>query len=295
MHYSDGACWRPLFEQAGAMLQVTRGCSHNQCKFCTMFKGIMFSLSPEDEVRADVAELAVLPRGGFDRAFLTGDNAFCPPMRRLRETIEDIRATMPGVCTIGCFARIEDVARKSDDELRELSRFGASDDISIGAESGIDEALSFMRKGHTAADIVEQCERLDKADITYDLFYLAGIVGAGRYEENVQATVRVFGKTNPERIMIHMLTLFPGAPLQEDVESGAFVPSSETDVLRELRLLVELPRNETYLLGAHIGNAAPFNAFIPQQRKRVLEYLDAKIADADEAQLVYFRSHQRFM
>lgn len=294
MHYSDGAYWRPLFEQTGAMLQVTRGCSHNQCKFCTMFKGVTFSLSPEDEVRADVAELAALPRGGFDRVFLTGGNAFCLPTRRLRETVEDIRAAMPGVCTIGCFARIEDVARKSDDELRELSRLGVSD-ISIGAESGFDEALSFMRKGHTAADIVEQCARLDKAGITYDLFYLAGIAGAGRYEENVQATVKVFGKTNPERIMIHTLTLFPGAPLQEDVESGAFVPSSETDVLRELRLLVELLRNETYLLGAHIGNAAPFNAFIPRQRKRVLEYLDAKIADADEAQLAYFRSHQRSM
>ena len=127
-------------------------------------------------------------------------------MQRLRETIEDIRASMPMVHTIGCFARIEDVGRKSDEELRELARLGVSD-ISIGAESGLDDALAFMRKGHTAADIVEQCRRLDEAGITYDLFYLAGIAGAGRYEENVRATVDTFGKTNPKRIMIHTLTL----------------------------------------------------------------------------------------
>ena len=294
MHYSEGAYWRPLFEQTDAMLQVAQGCSHNKCRFCTMFKGSTFSVSPEDEVHSDIEELARSSWRNPDRVFLTGGNAFCLPMRRLRQTIEDIRAAMPNVHTIGCFARIEDVAWKSDDELCELAKLGISD-ISIGAESGLDDALAFMHKGHTAADIVEQCARLDDAGISYDLFYLAGIAGAGRHEENVRATVEVFGKTSPKRIMIHTLTLFPGSPLKEDVESGAFTPSSETDILRELRLLAELLPNETYLLGAHIGNTAPFNAFIPQQRDQVLEYLDAKIANADEDRLTHFRRHLKSM
>lgn len=294
MHYSEGAYWRPLFEQTEAMLQVAQGCSHNKCKFCTMFKGSMFSVSPEEEVRDDIAELAQSSWRDPDRVFLTGGNAFCLPTRLLQSTIEDVRAAMPKVHSIGCFARIEDVAHKSDDELRELARLGVSD-ISIGAESGLDDALAFMNKGHTAADVVEQCARLDEAGIAYDLFYLAGIAGAGRYEENVRATVETFGKTSPERIMIHTLTLFPGSPLKEDVESGAFVPSSETDILRELRLLAELLQNETYLLGGHIGNTAPFNAFVPQQREQVLEYLDARIANADEGRLAHFRSHLRSM
>lgn len=294
MHYSDGAYWRPLFEQTRAMLQVAQGCSHNRCKFCAMFKGTTFSVSPEDEVRADIAELAASPWGSSDRVFLTGGNAFCLPAQRLCDAAEGIHAALPRVRSIGCFARIEDVARKSDEELEELARLGISD-ISIGAESGFDEALSFMHKGHTAADIVEQCTRLDKAGITYDLFYLAGIAGAGKFKKNVKATVDTFGKVNPERIMIHTLTLFPGAPLNEDVKTGAFVPSSETDVLLEIRLLVELLQNETYLLANHIGNAVPFNAFIPEQRELVLAYLDEKIAKADEGQLEWFRSHQTSM
>lgn len=294
MHYSDGAYWRPLFEQTEAMLQVAQGCSHNKCKFCTMFKGSAFTISPEDEVREDIQELASSSWHDPERVFLTGGNAFWLPMSRLRTTIADIRSAMPNVRTIGCFARIEDVARKSDEELRELARLGVSD-ISIGAESGLDDALVFMHKGHTAADIVEQCARLDAADITYDLFYLAGIAGAGRYEENVRATVDAFSKTNPKRIMIHTLTLFPGSPLKEDVEKGAFVPSSETDILRELRLLVELLPNKTYMLGAHIGNTAPFNALIPQQKEQVLEYLDMRIENADEERLSHFRRHLKSM
>lgn len=294
MHYSDNALWRPLFEQTEAMLQVAQGCSHNRCRFCTMYKGSTFAVSPEEEVREDIAEMARLSWREPDRVFLTGGNAFRLPMKRLRKTIEDVRAIMPRAATIGCFARVKDVARKSDGELAGLARLGVSD-ISIGAESGLDDALAFMDKGHTAADIVEQCARLDQAGITYDLFYLAGIAGAGRYEENVNATVEVFGKTNPERIMMHTLTLFPGSPLIEDVEAGRFVPSSETDILRELRMLVDLLKNETYLLGAHMGNTAPFNAFIPRQREEALAYLDHRIAAADEERLSYFRKHLKSM
>ena len=40
----------------------------------------------------------------------------------------------------------------------------------------------FMDKGYAAADIVEQCQRLDRAGIHYSFFYLAGISGAGRGE-----------------------------------------------------------------------------------------------------------------
>lgn len=294
MHYSKGAYWRPLFEQTEAMLQVAQGCSHNKCKFCTMFKGSTFAVSPEEEVREDIAELACSSWRDPDRVFLTGGNAFCLPTERLRIAIEDVRKAMPKVHSVGCFARIEDVARKSDEELSELARLGVSD-ISIGAESGLDDALAFMHKGHNAADIVEQCARLDVAGIAYDLFYLAGIAGAGRYEENVRATVEVFSQTNPQRIMIHTLTLFPGSLLKEDVESGAFTPSSETDILRELRLLIELLPNETYILGAHIGNTAPFNALIPQQKSQVLEYLDARIANADEDRLAHFRRNLKSM
>lgn len=294
MHYADGALWRPLFETTDLMLQVAQGCSHNKCKFCTMFKGSDFTVSPEEEVLADIGELANVPWMNPGRVFLTGGNAFCLPQKRLVSTIDAIHNKISGVKTIGCFARVADIARKSDEELRELGDLGI-DDISIGAESGYDPALRFMQKGHTSNDIVEQCERLDRAGIAYSLFYLAGIAGAGNYEENVHATVDAFGKTNPQRIMVHTLTLFPGAPLKDDIDAGLFQPSSETDILRELRMLTADLTNETYILAAHIGNTAPFNAFIPQQREQALAYLDRCIAHADEAQMAWFRRNLKSM
>lgn len=294
MHYADGALWRPLFETTEAMLQVAQGCSHNKCKFCTMFKGSGFCVSPEEDVLSNIDELTRTSWRDPDCVFLTGGNAFCLPTDTLVRTIESIRAKMPLVKTIGCFARVSDIERKSDEELSSLQALGV-DDLSIGAESGYGPALDFMDKGHMPDDIVVQCKRLDGVGMSYSLFYLAGIAGAGNYERNVAATVDVFGEINPKWVMIHTLTLFPGVPLREDVEAGLFEPSSETDILKELRLLVATLRNETYLLGAHIGNTAPFNAFLPMQRGEVLAYLDNRIATADEQRLAHFRRHLRSM
>ncbi len=294
MHYSEGAMWRPLFEGTQAMLQLATSCSHNACKFCTMHKGVKFAASPFSEVAEDIQELADATWLDKSRVFLTGGNALCLPHGRLTEALELLRRQIPGVKSVGTFARVGDVKRKSDEELRQLAELGI-DDISIGAETGYDLALSFMRKGHTTADIEEQCARLDAAGISYNLFYLAGIAGKGRGAENVEATVGVFGRTNSNRIMVHTLTLFPGADLHEDIAAGRFELSTEVGVLGELRLLVGKLPIRTFILAGHIGNTAPFNAYIPEQKDEVLRYLDQRIAVASEEELERFRSRQLSM
>lgn len=295
MHFGEGAWWRPLFEDTQATLQLGVGCSHNACKFCTMYKKAVFKVSPREQVEADIDELARMytlfaPR----RVFLTGGDALGLPFDHLEWALSLLHEKLPGIGSVGCFARVGDVKAKSDGELARLAELGISD-VSIGAESGYDPALAFMGKGHIAADIVEQCARLEEASITYDLFYLAGIAGAGRWEDNVRATVDVFGRTSPERIMIHTMTLFPDAPLADDIASGVFTPADEMDILRELRMLNAELTNECMMLGAHYGNAAPYNAWLPRDRDTVLAYFDQRIAAWNEEGLRRFRKSIKSM
>ena len=56
MHYSDGAFYRPLFENNMLQLQVATGCSHNKCAFCDMYKQ-PFKLSPRSEIIQDLDEI----------------------------------------------------------------------------------------------------------------------------------------------------------------------------------------------------------------------------------------------
>ncbi|MBO4364941.1 MAG: radical SAM protein [Eggerthellaceae bacterium] len=271
------------------MLQLAMGCTHNACKFCPMYKNAPFALSSREEITADIDEFARFWMN-HDRFFLTGGNALGLPYEHLRWALELMREKMPDVGNIGCFARVADVKGKTDDELHELATLGI-DDIAIGAECGYDPALAFMGKGHTSADIIEQCARLDNAGISYSLFYVTGIAGAGKWEENARATLDVFGQTHPKRIMIHTLTVFPNTPLAHDVETGAFVPETEMNILREQRLFYAEYPNEVYVMGGHHSNAARFNALLPRDREDALAYLDECMAHASEESLQkYHRS-----
>ena len=59
MNYT-GMIYRPPMEAASILLQVTTGCSHNKCAFCYMYHDIPFSVSPMEEVLADIDEASGL-------------------------------------------------------------------------------------------------------------------------------------------------------------------------------------------------------------------------------------------
>ena len=57
MHYT-GTIWRPPYEACSALIQVTAGCTHHKCKFCTLYEDVPFKfrMSPLSEVEADLKE-----------------------------------------------------------------------------------------------------------------------------------------------------------------------------------------------------------------------------------------------
>ena len=57
MHYT-GPVIRPPYEAGSVMLEVTVGCTHDSCTFCTYYKGHPFHPAPLEQVRADLAEIA---------------------------------------------------------------------------------------------------------------------------------------------------------------------------------------------------------------------------------------------
>ena len=176
MHYT-GTIWRPPYEASSLLLEVTAGCTHHRCKFCTLYADLpfRFRMSPLEDIEADLKEAQGMyrrfPGRKVIRTFLTGANPFVLQYDRLMEIAELVHKYFPGMETIGGFARVTDVTLKSDEELAALHGAGY-DGLTIGIETADDEALRFMDKGYLAADILEQCGRLDKAGIRYSFFYL---------------------------------------------------------------------------------------------------------------------------
>ncbi len=292
MHYSQGAMWRPLFEQDMTLLQVATGCSHNRCTFCDMYH-VPCKVSPMEEIKADIDEIGSEWRVP-SRIFLAGGNAFHIETEFLLEVADLVNKRLPQVESIGAFARIEDVGKKTDEELASLLEAGI-DLISIGAESGNDEALSFMRKGYTAADIVEQCSRLEKVGMRYGLFYLAGMAGKGKGIESAQKSVEVFSKIHPELLMVHTMCIFDGTPLAAEVESGEFVPASEMEIMQELKELYAAYPHRIRIQAMHFSNVATFDAYVPDSREQIIKLMDNHMANLDEERLSKFRRSIRMI
>ena len=57
MHYT-GTIWRPPYEAASLLLEVTAGCTHHKCKFCTLYHDLpfQFRMSPLSDIESDLQE-----------------------------------------------------------------------------------------------------------------------------------------------------------------------------------------------------------------------------------------------
>ena len=195
-----------------------------------------------------------------------GANPFVLLPGRLEEIAGLIRQYLPAVESIGCFARVTDVGLKSDEELRRLRDLGY-DGLTVGVETGDEEALAFMNKGYRARD------SLDQAGISYSFFYLAGISGAGRGTEGALRSAEVFNQTRPVRIGSSMLTVFPSSELYREIQAGNWREEGELEKLEELKTLVGHLDIPTRFETDGASNLVRVRGDLPRDREALAEYL----------------------
>lgn len=307
MHYT-GTIWRPPYEADSLLLEVTSGCTHHSCKFCTLYHDLpfQFRMSPMDDIESDLLEVQVLRynpasiltnrlRGlsrpqPIRRVFLTGANPFVLKTDKLLTIAALIRSYLPSVESIGCFARITDSVNKTDDELLQLRQAGYNR-LTIGVETGDDTALSFMRKGYTSQDILKQCKRLEQAGIAYGFFYLTGISGKGNGEAGAKASADVFNQLHPFLIGPNMLTIYPESDLYQEIQKGNWEEEGELEKYRELRVLVENLNITTCFAAMGASNAYQLQGHLPEEKEKLLETLDRIISEADETRLRHYRKN----
>ena len=271
MHYT-GTIWRPPYEASSLLLEVTAGCTHHRCKFCTLYADLpfRFRMSPMEDVEADLKEARTMYRRFMGRkvtrTFLTGANPFVLKYDRLMEIAGLVHRYFPGMETIGSFARVTDIALKTDEELDALHGAGY-DGLTIGIETADDEALRFMDKGYLAADILEQRGRLDGA----------------------RATAAVCNKLHPALVGANMLTIYPDSKLYEEIRQGNWREESETEKYREVRALVEGLEIPVEFAALGASNAFQLHGVMPKDKEKLLAFLDDVIKNVGEDELRRYR------
>lgn len=294
MHYT-GTIWRPPYEAHSALIQATAGCTHHKCKFCTLYEDVpfQFRMSPLEEVEEDLDEMSRYDPGA-KRVFFTGANPFVLSFDKLKALAGLVKQYFPHAESIGCFARITDLTPKTDAQLRELRQLGYNG-ITIGVEAGDDRALAFMHKGFGTREILAECRRLDAAGMDYNVFYLAGIYGAGRGEEGARNTAAVFNQIRPKIIVSSMLTVYPNSELYREIQAGSWTEESELEKLRELKTLIQNLDIPTCFATLGASNCVFVQGQLPRDRARMLQLLEEVIASADEQTLRRYRQNLRHL
>ena len=266
MHY-DGPTFRPPTEQHTPLLQVTVGCSHNKCAFCSMYRSVEFRMSPEWEIIEDLQQMSAF-KDKINRIYLLNGDPFVLSTDKLLRIAELIHEFLPKVETITCYCSFADLRNKSFEDLCALRKAGYNQ-MYIGIETAYEPALKMINKGYTVPEAEMQLERLEKAGMSYSALLMCGIAGKGKSKENVEATAKLVNRFKPMIVSLLCTAVCPGTPLEEMRDRGEFTELTEREQIEEEIMLLEaLDMDDTcFFFGSHPYNTVPISGYFGKKNE----------------------------
>ena len=244
-------------------------------------------MSPMEEFEEDLAEIKSY-QPYTRRIFWTGANPFAMSYENLKLRALTVRDYLIKCQTMAMFASIRDIRNKEVRQLKKLRAMGING-LTIGTESGDDGTLALAGKGYTAADILEQCRKLDEAGIEYYFVYMTGLAGKGRGYWNAVNSAKLFSQLNPYFISVDSLTLFPDTELYRMEREGSFAPAGEKERLRELQVFIQNLQIRTHLFANSGSNFYPVTAYLPKERDSVVSELQYIMDTVSEEEMAEYR------
>ena len=269
-----GAVYRPPSEAYSLIVQVTYGCSHNTCAFCSMYKEKRFALRPLEEVLEDF-HIARQTYRHVDKVFLADGDALVRKASELYTILDTIRELFPECRRVTSYASPSSIRIRTDEELQTLRAKGLTM-VYMGLESGCDEVLKLMHKGHMSAEIIEMGQKVRRNGIALSVTAITGLGGPELLERHAIETAKAFNAMNPEYIGMLTLMVESGTPLYDWVRDGEFRLLTQPQVLRETRLLVEnLDSPGSVFRMNHASNYLVLKGTLNQDKEAMLRTIDA--------------------
>ena len=270
---------RPPSEARSYIFQITYGCSHNKCTFCPTYLDKPFWIRPAKEVLEDI-EMA--RSYTTRRVFLADGNALVLSTRQLVPILDALGKAFPNLERVGIYANAQDILRKSEEELATLyhKKLGI---IYIGLESGDDEILRRVKKGATAAEMIEAVRKAQAVGLKMSVI---GILGLGKRQlsrEHAIATGQVVSAMDPAYFSLLTLMIVPGTQLYRQWKASKFVLIEPLEMLEEMRMMIQHIEGVTCCVFRtnHASNYLPLAGTLPQDKERLLATLDRALAEGE--------------
>ena len=268
-----GSVYRPPSEARSLIVQVTYGCSHNTCAFCSMYKEKRFAIRPLEEVLEDFHMARQVYRH-VEKVFLADGDALVRKAEELYTILDTVRELFPECRQITCYASPSSIRIRTEEELNTLREKGLSM-VYMGLESGSNEVLKMMRKGHTAEQIVAMGQKIRSCGIALSVTAITGLGGPELLERHAVETAKAFNAMNPEYIGMLTLMVEEGTPLYDWVHEGTFRLLTQEQVLEETKRLVEhLDTPGSVFRMNHASNYLVLKGTLNEDREEMLAQID---------------------
>lgn len=250
----EGTVYRPPSEARSLIIQVTIGCSHNTCTFCTMYKDKKFRIRSKEEIFMDLDEMSSAYGELPLRIFLADGDALVLKTRDLLDILSFIRVKFPFCERVTAYATARDILRKTDEELQALKKEGLSM-VYVGAESGDPVILAHVKKDVTVEEMIQAADKLKKCGIQLSLTLISGLGGKERLREHALESARLVSAMKPEYLGFLTLMLEKGAPILEEIQAGQPTLLSPDAVMEEMKLfLTHVDSDGTVFRANHASN-----------------------------------------
>ncbi len=269
----EGNVFRPPSEAYSLIVQVTIGCTHNDCTFCSMYKDKQFRIRDVKEVLEDLDTARAYYRN-VEKIFLADGDALCLSNEKLGVILDYIGKLFPECKRIGVYGTPQDTLRKTEAELLELKEKGVGI-IYIGAESGSDKVLKDVCKGATKDELIRAVRKIESSGIQASVTFISGLAGKDGFEEHALETADMISKMEPSFVGLLTLMVEPMAPIYHDIQTGKFKLLNAEEVLAETALMLKNINvtKKCVFRSNHASNYVSLKGDLPVDKERMLNQL----------------------
>lgn len=276
----DSPVFRPPSEAYSFILRLTRGCAHNKCTYCNMYRGVPFQVLTDEEIERQIMMAKGYNAAGVRRVFLADGDALVLSTERLLKVLATLRRVFPHFERASSYAAPKDILRKTPEELKALREAGLTL-LYYGMESGDSETLAAIKKGVDGPQSIEVGQRAIAAGMELSVMVILGIAGREGSERHALATAAALSAIRPTYLGAISLMLYRGSELKDQFERGEFHPLPPAGLMEELYMIIdhlELPETDRCLFRSnHISNYVPLKATLPKEKLQLLKAIQYSI------------------
>lgn len=275
--------YRPPAEANNIIIQVTHGCSYNNCSFCSMYKSKKFSIKSLEDVYEEI-DILSLSYPDTTRVFLADGDALTLSTNHLFQILEYLNKSFTKLRRVSVYATAQNLLKKTEEELKLLSEMKLNL-IYFGIETGNDKLLEKITKGINSNDMILALNKASASDIKTSVTVILGIGGKKYSNEHIIDTARIINKTQVN----YLSTLQLG--LDEDIKDkfynnfDDFNQCEDEDLLKEQKKFIELlnPTNKVIFRSNHASNALHLKGTLPKDKNRLIKEIDLSLSIGEDA------------